>query len=60
MSENELIQHLKTAIDDIRHKGKCIEEDSLRFDAEITETLKSGRELCEKYLTKPFNDSFNI
>jgi hypothetical protein len=60
MSESELVQQLKIAIDDIRHRGLMIEEKSAKYDFETKEILKSGRQMCEKYLIKPFDDSFNI
>jgi hypothetical protein len=60
MSESESVQQLRTMLESIRTIGQSIEQESLRSDGEITETLKSGRELSNRYLGKPFDDSFNI
>jgi hypothetical protein len=60
MSEMEPLQQLKSMLETIRHIGQCIEEESVKSDYEITETLKNGRQLSDKYLGKPFDDSFNI
>jgi hypothetical protein len=60
MSESEAIQQLRVILESIRNIGQSIEQESLRSDGEITETLKSGRALCDRYLGKPFDDSFNI
>lgn len=60
MSEKEMVQQLRTMLDGIRSIGETIEAQSVKSDCEIRQTLQNGRELSNKYLSKPFNDSFNI
>ena len=60
MSEVEMFEQLRGILVSIRNTGYNIEQESVKSDCEITETLKSGRELSSKYLVKPFDDSFNI